>query len=198
MSGFVPSRVVGSPALDDGGYPLNGYDEVVPGLAQADTTFTPTQLFDRGFDAVFDVCGWNRGDGVADRPYVFYLLDDVPWVPEPERIHQLGREIAALVLQGNRVAVNCAAGLNRSGLLVGSALVELGHPPLGAIELVRRARGPWALSNVGFTRFLLLEEDVRAEPTPPPSRISRPNFEGSVEPFVAPGRNGTTGGSDGG
>ena len=128
MSGFVPSRVVGSPAVDEEGYPLNGYDEVVPGLAQADTTFTPTQLFDRGFDAVFDVCGWNRGDGVADRPYVFYLLDDVPWIPEPERIHQLGREIAALVLQGNRVAVNCAAGLNRSGLLVGRALVELGHP----------------------------------------------------------------------
>ena len=42
MNGFVPSRVVGSPAVDDEGYPLNGYDEVVPGLAQADTMFTPT------------------------------------------------------------------------------------------------------------------------------------------------------------
>ena len=42
-------------------------------------------------------------------------------------------------------------------------------------------RGPWALSNVGFTRFLLLES-VRAEPTPLPPRISRPNFEGSSNP----------------
>ncbi len=53
--------------------------------------------------------------------------------------------------------MNCAASLNRSGLLVGRALIELGHPPLEAIDLVRAARGPWALSNVGFTRFLLLE-----------------------------------------
>ena len=157
MSGFVPSRVVGSPAVDDEGYPVNGFDEVVPGLAQADTTFTPTQLFDQGFDSVFDVCGWNRGDGMADRPYTFYLLDDVPWIPRPDRIHELGLEIAGLVRDGKRVAVNCAAGLNRSGLLVGRALVELEHPPLEAIDLVRAARGPWALSNVGFTRFLLIE-----------------------------------------
>ena len=193
---WIPTPIVGTPAIDDEGYPLNGFDEVVPGLAQADTTFTPMDLFAVGFDAVFDVCGWNRGDSVTDRPYAFYLLDDVPWIPEPERIHQLGREIAALVLQGNRVAVNCAAGLNRSGLLVGRALVELGHRRLEAIELVRRARGPWALSNVGFTRFLLLES-WRADPTPPPP-IPRPNFEGSVEPSVAPGRNGTMGGPDGG
>ena len=157
MSWFIPTPIVGSPAVDDEGYPVNGFDEVVPGLVQADTTFTPTQLFDQGFDAVFDVCGWNRGDGMADRPYVFYLLDDVPWIPDPEGIHDLGLAIAALVRAGQRVSVNCAAGLNRSGLLVGRALIELGHPPLEAIDLVRAARGPWALSNVGFTRFLLFE-----------------------------------------
>jgi protein-tyrosine phosphatase len=59
------------------------------------------------------------------------------------------------------VAVNCAAGLNRSGLLVGRALIEFGHPPLEAIDLVRSARGPWALSNVGFTRFLIIECRLR-------------------------------------
>jgi len=73
MTGFVLSRLVGSPAVDDEGYPVNGFDEVVPVLAQADTTFTPQQLFDQGFDAVFDVCGWNRDEGMAERPYTFYV-----------------------------------------------------------------------------------------------------------------------------
>ena len=157
MSWFVPAPVVGSPSVDDEGYPVNGVDEVVPGLAQADTTFMPQDLFDQGFDAVFDVCGWSRGVDMAERSYVFYLLDDVPWIPDPSRIHELGVEIAGLVRDGHRVAVNCAAGLNRSGLLVARALIALGHPPLEAVDLVRAARGPWALSNVGFTRFLLFE-----------------------------------------
>lgn len=52
------------------------------------------------------------------------------------------------------VSVLGAAGM---GLLVGRALIELGHQPLQAIDLVRAARGPWALSNVGFTRFLPFE-----------------------------------------
>jgi protein-tyrosine phosphatase len=55
------------------------------------------------------------------------------------------------------VVVNCSAGLNRSGLLVGRALIEHGHTPAEAVELVRAARGAHALSNVAFTQFLLLD-----------------------------------------
>lgn len=144
--------------LDDLGWPLDGYDWVVPGLAQADTTFTPGELLDEhGFDAVFDLCGWSRDDGMEDRPYVFFQLDDVPMIPDPHAIDDLGAAVAALVRAGRRVAVNCAAGLNRSGLVVGRALIELGYPPAEAIRLVRAARGPWALSNVEFARHLLIE-----------------------------------------
>lgn len=146
------------PRLDDDGWPLHGYDWVVPGLAQADTTYTPVELLDEhGFDAVFDLCGWPREEGMEDRPYVFFQLDDVPTIPDPQAIDDLGMCVAALVRAGGRVAVNCAAGLNRSGLIVGRALIELGHPPAEAIRLVRQARGPWALSNVEFARFLLIE-----------------------------------------
>ena len=49
------------------------------------------------------------------------------------------------------------SGVNRSGLLVGRALVALGYTPEEAIEAVRRARGPMALSNQHFVRFLLVE-----------------------------------------
>jgi len=143
--------------FDRFGFPVNGYDEVVPGLFQADTTYTPRELFDRGFDAVFDLCGWDRGDEVRDRPYVFFQIDDVPWIRDPGAIDELGEAVAEHVRAGARVVVNCAAGRNRSGLLVGRALIALGHPAAEAIRLVRTARGPHALSNRGFARWLLNE-----------------------------------------
>jgi protein-tyrosine phosphatase len=60
------------------------------------------------------------------------------------------------------VVVNCSAGLNRSGLLVGRSLIELGYTPAEAVELVRQARGPHALSNVAFAKFLLVDCTARA------------------------------------
>ena len=51
-------------------------------------------------------------------------------------------------------------GLNRSGLVVARTLLELGYEAEAAIALVREARGPWALSNGYFERWLL--EEARA------------------------------------
>lgn len=47
-----------------------------------------------------------------------------------------------------------SGGLNRSGLVVASALTHLGHDTEDAIALVRAARGPWALTNPGFVAHL--------------------------------------------
>lgn len=155
--------------FDELGYPLNPFDEVVPGLFQASTALEPAELFAR-FDAVFDLCGWDRSAAAADARYVFHLIDDVPWITDKGAIHRLAEDAAAMVTAGRSVIVNCAAGLNRSGLLVGRTLIELGHPPAEAVELVRRARGVHALSNKEFTRFLLIECTPRAlavrEPRP--------------------------------
>jgi hypothetical protein len=148
--------------FDDNGYPTDPYAEVVAGLYQADTTLSPIQLFYQGFDAVFDLCGLDRGDGVVDETYVVHPIDDVPWISDPNAIHELGVRVADLVRAGNKVVVNCMSGLNRSGLLVGRALVALGYSPTEAVELIRRARGPHALSNRQFTRFLLIDCTPRA------------------------------------
>jgi hypothetical protein len=143
--------------FDEDGYPTDPYAEVVPGLFQADTTYTPPELFRLGFDAVFDLCGIDRGDGVLEEEYVVHPIDDVPWISDPDAIHQLGLRVADLIRSKKWVAVNCMSGLNRSGLLVGRALIALGHSPREAIELVRRARGPRALANHQFVRFLLID-----------------------------------------
>ena len=52
--------------FDEYGFPTESFSEVVPGLLQADASFSPIQLFHHGFDAVFDLCGLDRGDGVVE------------------------------------------------------------------------------------------------------------------------------------
>jgi hypothetical protein len=148
--------------FDEFGYPRDPYDEVVAGLFQASSRLDPSELLCT-FDAVFDLCGSDRTNDVGEDPrYVFHQIDDVPSLDDPDAIHQMAVDAAAMIRVDNTVVVNCAAGLNRSGLLVGRTLIELGYPPLEAVELVRAARGTHALSNPRFERFLLIECTPRA------------------------------------
>jgi hypothetical protein len=124
---------------------------------QGDTTYDPVQMFMLGFDVLVDLCGWDRGVALECLPYTFHHIDDVPWIDDKDAVHGLGVQVAANMRDGKRVSVNCAAGLNRSGLIVGRALIELGYAPADAIGMVRAARGVWALSNVAFTKFLLFD-----------------------------------------
>jgi hypothetical protein len=144
------------PSLDLDGYPLDAYNEVIPRLAQASSGLPPYVLLDEhGFDASVDVGGWDQSERMQGRDYTFLLLDDVPRVVDPDAIHVLGIRVASMVHARKRVVVNCAAGLNRSGLIVGRALIALGYAPADAIALIRDARGPRALFNRTFERFLL-------------------------------------------
>jgi hypothetical protein len=137
-------------------YPEESYAEVVPGLTQASAARSPADMLSM-FDVLIDVGGRDRWDGEPDPRYRFHPLDDVPYITDAEMIHTVGERIASLVREGKHVAVNCLSGVNRSGLLVGRALVELGYTPELAIEAVRSARGPMALSNQHFVRFLLVD-----------------------------------------
>lgn len=147
---------------DELGFSFNAVDRVVHGLYQAGSALDPIEFFELGFDEVFDLGGWERAEHMDGQAYRFYLIDDVPWISDPGAIDAMAVEVAALARAGKRVVVNCSAGLNRSGLLMGRTLIELGHPPAEAVELVRRARGPHALSNVAFAKFLLLDCAPRA------------------------------------
>jgi hypothetical protein len=148
--------------VQDGyGYPVEPYTEVIPGLFQASATHSPAEMLSM-FDVLIDVGGRDRWEGAPDPRYSFHQLDDVPFISDAEMVHEVGERIAALVGEGKHVAVNCLSGVNRSGLLVARALVELGYTPERAIEEVREARGPMALSNQGFVRFLREECTPRA------------------------------------
>lgn len=145
----------------EGGYPAEPYTEVIPGLFQASAAHSPAEMLTM-FDVLIDVGGRDRSDGDPDPRYSFHPLDDVPFIADAEMIHTVGERIASLVREGKHVAVNCVSGVNRSGLLVARALVALGYTPEETIEAVRRARGPMALSNRHFVRFLLVDCTPRA------------------------------------
>ncbi len=132
IEGMDPESVV----LHD--YPAEPYTEVIPGLFQASAAHSPAEMLSM-FDVLIDVGGRDRWDGDPDPRYSFHPLDDVPFIADAEMIHRVGERIASLVRDGKHVAVNCLSGVNRSGLLVGRALAELGYTPDEAIEAVRRA-----------------------------------------------------------
>jgi protein-tyrosine phosphatase len=87
------------------------------------------------------------------------LEDRLPPTAELERLIRAGaddvaRDVARRLKRGHRVLVTCAQGLNRSGLVSGLALRQLGFDGGRAVELVRRARGRDALSNPAFAAMV--------------------------------------------
>lgn len=62
--------------------------------------------------------------------------------------------IAARVSSGKRVLSRCQAGMNRSSLMAGLAMVILGFSGEDAVQLLRARRSPWALCNEEYAQFI--------------------------------------------
>ena len=98
--------------------------------------------------------------GLPDTPnrmlYVYYpILDEgLPCLP---KLEALGRMVADLVGSGHVVLVHCRMGLNRSNLVVATALTYLGLTGAEAVLHLQRLR-PGALYNETFA------DHVRALP----------------------------------
>jgi len=135
------------------------WNEVVPGLFQGGHDVRSQSrtacVVDEEFDLVVSMTtreGYGPGEGVEH--HVARMADAGVDAGIAVRVDELAGLVADAVGADRRVLVRCSGGLNRSGLVVASALVRLGHPPDEAIALVRRARGPWALTNPGFVTYL--------------------------------------------
>lgn len=87
------------------------------------------------------------------------LYDDLVG-PDREQMVALARWINVCRKTGVTL-VHCQAGLNRSGLLAGLALVLEGRSPAEAVSLLRSTRSPAVLCNPTFERWLL-DFDVEA------------------------------------
>jgi Tyrosine phosphatase family len=86
--------------------------------------------------------------------YVYFPFDDDDRVlPSLTKLRAIAQLAASLVRGGHTVLTHCSGGFNRSGLVAGLILTELGMS--GAEALTRiRAKRPGALYNDTFADYL--------------------------------------------
>jgi len=82
-------------------------------------------------------------------------LDDAnPSAYERALIRATAKEVANYIRAGKRVLVTCFMGRNRSGVIAGHALVELGLPPFRAVRRIQKYRN--GLGNTHFRKMVEL------------------------------------------
>ena len=86
--------------------------------------------------------------------YVYFPIDDDDeQLPNASKLQAVARLGASLVCDGHRVLSHCGMGYNRSALIAGLILVELGMSGPQAVARLRERR-PGALFNNRFATFL--------------------------------------------
>ena len=69
-------------------------------------------------------------------------------------VRALVAELVAALVKGESIAVHCAAGLGRTGTIVGCVLVDLGIAPADALITLKEVRGPGCPENHGQREFV--------------------------------------------
>ena len=86
--------------------------------------------------------------------YIYFPFDDDDeQLPNMTKLRAIARMAASLIAEGHRVLSHCGMGYNRSALVAGLILVELGMPGAAAVARLRERR-PGALYNDCFAACL--------------------------------------------
>lgn len=108
-----------------------------------------------GIEVIIDLEG-TLDAGVSTRPghilYVYHHIYDEE-LPDLARLHAIASLGARLIRAGQKVLAHCSMGYNRSALVAGLILTELGVDGPAAVERLR-ARRPGALYNDRFAEYL--------------------------------------------
>jgi hypothetical protein len=116
-----------------------------------------------GIDVVIDLEGGLDACIPTDTDqcvYIYFpIADDNERMPPLTKLRAIARLGASLIADGHRVLSHCGMGYNRSALMAGLILVELGMSGAQAVERLR-ARRRGALYNDGFAAFLEALEAV--------------------------------------
>ncbi|MEO5761228.1 MAG: hypothetical protein ABIR28_02855 [Vicinamibacteria bacterium] len=115
-----------------------------------------TPITARGIDAVIDLDG-GIDVGVPTihnkQIYVYFpIYDDA--LPDPARLASVVMLGSHLVRSGHRVLSHCGMGFNRSALVAGLILHELGMPGPSVVDRLRERR-PGALFNDHFAEHIM-------------------------------------------
>jgi len=83
----------------------------------------------------------------------FHIEDDEQRLPSMKRLRPIARLAASMIDDGHRVLAHCGMGFNRSALVAGRILNNLGMSGADAVERLRERR-PGALFNDVFAEHL--------------------------------------------
>lgn len=112
-------------------------------------------LAEHAIDVVIDLEG-GLDDCVPTAPgaclYVYFPIYDEE-LPDPARLDAVALMGAQLVRSGHRVLAHCGMGFNRSALMAGRILYDLGMSGPDVVERLRERR-PGALFNEVFADYL--------------------------------------------
>jgi protein-tyrosine phosphatase len=106
-------------------------------------------------DTIIDLDGDLDAD-VPTRPnqylYIYFPIFDED-LPNLSKLHAIGKLGASIISSGHRVLSHCGMGFNRSALVAGVILHELGMSGPAIVERLR-ARRPGALFNETFAAYV--------------------------------------------
>jgi hypothetical protein len=143
--------------------PQTLFNEILPNLFMGGTLDSktidcaqPLQEFqsEREFDCIVTLYAWAAPAnwGVEERRLGFPDAQIIEEYLEP--IHEMAAWAHSRWKSGKKVLIRCQAGLNRSGLLTALVLLQEGHSPKQAIELIREKRSEWALCNSDYVAYI--------------------------------------------
>ena len=114
------------------------------------------RLDQHSIDTVIDLDG-DVDAGVPTLPnhclYIYFPIYDEE-LPNLKKLHGIARLGAELVREGHNVLSHCGMGFNRSALVAGLILNQLGMPGPDVVQRMRERR-PGALFNERFAEYLL-------------------------------------------
>jgi hypothetical protein len=117
------------------------------------TDWAPVHL--QGIEVIIDLEG-TLDQGVSTRPghllYIYHHIYDEE-LPNLPRMHAVAEMAARLIREGHKVLAHCTMGFNRSALMAGLILTELGFDGPTAVARLRERR-PGALYNERFADYL--------------------------------------------
>jgi protein-tyrosine phosphatase len=112
-------------------------------------------VHERGIEVIIDLEG-TLDTGISTRPghilYIYHHIYDEE-LPDLTRLHAVAELGARMIRGGQKVLAHCSMGFNRSALVAGLILTELGYDGPAAVERLRQRR-PGALYNEQFANYL--------------------------------------------
>jgi hypothetical protein len=106
------------------------------------------------FEFVVSLYPWEQYEIGPNTVRLEVKLYDSETIPDERQLHDIARIINAFRAKG-KTLVHCQAGLNRSALTTGLALILDGMSPSRAIALLRERRCNAVLCNKAFETWLL-------------------------------------------